>query len=784
MAELLLANQADPNAVGSTGQTPLHLAAEKDYTNIAALLLASKANVNAKNSLGYTPLHAAVLSGSKGVAELLLAHNADPNVKARNGWTAMEGAVWQEQANMVDLLLRHGVRNYSGEIFVAARDGDLEKMQALLNGNPDLALTKDKYDRRPLQEAAMNGRKDVAALLLASKAGVDDPDENGFTPLHWAGWNGDKEMAELLLANKAGVNARDHFGRTALHWAAIFGHTDVAALLLASKADGNARDDAGSTPLELAARNGHKEVELLWGTSLPGTVGLPGTGADGPDLGARNRKNEGTAARTSVTEACLEQEKPTAVIETRYLPKPDGSNDYKICLAYLSYMMDAEPITNMLNMPAYSSGILPDEFDEPIPGYVALPLGTSLVLTEAGARPRGRAQLISIEKLKPTASEPRAISTNPPIIAVTAPTEGVTSHPMINLRGTSDHPLRRVRFDVLNKAHSSTNQQGYVTGSFFDTARWQDTTNYWECFDLKLGLGTNTIVLHCQDLAGRETTTNLVYIFRLPDDEVPPRVSLDWPAPGCQVSGSSFTVHGQVDDESTYIVGQIFSEGRTTTADGLVEREGRFWLENVPLAAKTNLLTLTATDATGRVSVTKLPIIRSETTLVIKSVPPSQLWQLQTKVTGSVSPPEQEVWVNGQQATVQPDGTWVAMGVPLTTGGVAIFQAVATLKSGQPMASPPGTPVLNSAFNAREADAIEADLPAESVVLNMERPVYGAFKLHVTGASGKSFILAASTNLIDWTPILTNLNSGATFDYEDTNVTSYGCRFFRTTPLR
>jgi hypothetical protein len=30
--------------------------------------------------------------------------------------------------------------------------------------------------------------------------------------------------------------------------------------------------------------------------------------------------------------------------------------------------------------------------------------------------------------------------------------------------------------------------------------------------------------------------------------------------------------------------------------------------------------------------------------------------------------------------------------------------------------------------------------------------------------------LLASTNLQDWTPILTNLNPGATFDYTDVNV--------------
>jgi hypothetical protein len=48
--------------------------------------------------------------------------------------------------------------------------------------------------------------------------------------------------------------------------------------------------------------------------------------------------------------------------------------------------------------------------------------------------------------------------------------------------------------------------------------------------------------------------------------------------------------------------------------------------------------------------------------------------------------------------------------------------------------------------------------------------------------AGKSFVLCASTNLVDWTPILTNRNSGEVFDYTDTNVMDYGARFFRVTP--
>jgi ankyrin repeat protein len=49
--------------------------------------------------------------------------------------------------------------------------------------------------------------------------------------LHWAAFNGHKDVAELLLASKAEVNAKSNGGQTPLRVAVLHGHTDVAELL-------------------------------------------------------------------------------------------------------------------------------------------------------------------------------------------------------------------------------------------------------------------------------------------------------------------------------------------------------------------------------------------------------------------------------------------------------------------------------------------------------------------------------------------------------------------------
>jgi len=355
---------------------------------------------------------------------------------------------------------------------------------------------------------------------------------------------------------------------------------------------------------------------------------------------------------------------------------------------------------------------------------------------------------------------------------------------MIDLTGSSDQPLQSVRFDVINAFHRMEDQEGFVTDSYFDTILWQDTTNYWKCLDVALAPGTNTIVVHCQDFEGRVVATNLTYVLRFDQDKTPPQISITWPTPGCQVSGDRFTVRGLIDDKTAHVVGQVSAAGRTNVVEGLVERTGHFWVEHLPLLAKSNLLILTATDAAGNVSVANVTVVRSEVVLSIDPVPASQLWQLQVKVTGKVSPPDQEVWVNDRKAEVASNGVWTATGIPLTPEGVALFKATAIPRK---LVSPPAVATVVDAdtiIKPMESVSLQRSYSARSLILNTTQPTYGAFNLRLTGVAGSSFVLCASTNLVDWTPILTNLNSAATFDYADTNVSAYGCRFFRIIPAQ
>lgn len=482
-----------------------------------------------------------------------------------------------------------------------------------------------------------------------------------------------------------------------------------------------------------------------------------------------------------ITETCLSQDKLPCATLTVYLPDPDGSNGVKIVVAHPF----TSQITNSQNLAFFAGEDLavPPDTLPTTNGFLSLPSGASVILPK-GSGVLSRGQLIAIQNLPPSVPSYSKRPPLPPVITITEPLETVTSFPMIHVKGSSDEPLKTVRFDVINQIRRVLNEQGLVTGSFFDTALWQRTSNSFQCFDVDLAPGTNVITVRCEDYMGRVTTKVLTNVLRLDLDKTPPRVSIQWPTPEGKVSGEYFTVRGQIDDATAQVNGRISSEGRRgVTVPGIIERKGRFWIEDLPLLANTNLLTITATDAAGNSTTTNVTIFRSQSSLNINPVPLSQLWQLQVTVTGNVFPPHQKVWLNGRPASVEPDGKWRVTGVPLDTDGVAIFEAVAIPadQSGKPF-FPHVEPAL-ATVQPKESAVVAQSLRTNAIVLNANQPTYGTFKLHLTGVAGRTFVISASTNLIDWVPVLTNSSTADAFDYLDTNVSAYGCRFFRVTPI-
>ncbi|MEI7533958.1 MAG: alpha/beta hydrolase [Verrucomicrobiae bacterium] len=273
----------------------------------------------------------------------------------------------------------------------------------------------------------------------------------------------------------------------------------------------------------------------------------------------------------------------------------------------------------------------------------------------------------------------------PPQLVVTQPMSGTVSVPMIQVQGFASEPLASITYDISNAAGIFTNLTGYVTGQNYDTNLLAFTTNYFQCYDIPLTSGLNTITVHAVDLAGNTTTTNVSFTLDYFGDHTAPALSVVWPLAGASIVDTSFTLQALVDDATATISASIVNTyGSTNTVAGLVEREGKVWVQDLPLGAGANTLTITATDTAGNTSTTSLTVYQSSVQVTVQ--PLTQLNQAFVTVRGTVNDPNVTLTVNGVAATISGDGTWEADNVQVKRSGAAILNVEVSSASQNRMA--------------------------------------------------------------------------------------------------
>jgi uncharacterized protein len=105
-------------------------------------------------------------------------------------------------------------------------------------------------------DAAMKGDAASVRALMAKKADVNAPQNDGATALHWAVFRGDAELANLLIRAGANVKAANRQGVTPLWLASVNGDAKMLGVLLEAGADANEKLALGRTPLMIASRTG------------------------------------------------------------------------------------------------------------------------------------------------------------------------------------------------------------------------------------------------------------------------------------------------------------------------------------------------------------------------------------------------------------------------------------------------------------------------------------------------------------------------------------------------
>jgi ankyrin repeat protein len=113
----------------------------------------------------------------------------------------------------------------------AAAEGEISKVEIILQENPKLLNMRDDAGDMPIHIACKAGHRDVVELLIAKGAKVNVKDHEGQTPLHLAVINRHKDVAELLISEHAKINVRNIYGHTPLGLAISDGRKEIVAFL-------------------------------------------------------------------------------------------------------------------------------------------------------------------------------------------------------------------------------------------------------------------------------------------------------------------------------------------------------------------------------------------------------------------------------------------------------------------------------------------------------------------------------------------------------------------------
>ena len=262
------------------------------------------------------------------------------------------------------------------------------------------------------------------------------------------------------------------------------------------------------------------------------------------------------------------------------------------------------------------------------------------------------------------------------IITITSPTVSTVSAPMIQLQGFANQNLSSLTFDVQNAAGTLANQTGYVTSRSWDPNLLAFRTSYFQCYDVALAQGLNQITVHATDTTGHTTTANVNFTLNN-SGATTPVVSTVWPPAGAKIGGNQVTLQGTLNDPTATVSATVVdADGNTRVVAGVVERNGNFWVDNLPLGSGANTVTLTAVNAVdnSKVNVTSFTLTGNDVGLTMDTL--DQFNQTTVDVNGGIGDGSYSVTVNGMAANITADGvdsTWSATGVPVSLTGTADF---------------------------------------------------------------------------------------------------------------
>ena len=216
MVERLLAFKLSWNTQTKNGQeTALHYATLARQSSTAmALILHKNANITMKDADGFQSLHHAVRAGDVALTTTLLNKGAKLDEQTKFGWTPMLLACAYGHLPLVAEFITRGAN--LEERLASPSVRPKEKTNEAARRGYWAEIRWPHSGARPLHIALEFGQDEVANMLIAAGARIDEGDSLGWRPLHYAAFNLRSQMVEMLLNKTCSPHSTTGMGNTPL----------------------------------------------------------------------------------------------------------------------------------------------------------------------------------------------------------------------------------------------------------------------------------------------------------------------------------------------------------------------------------------------------------------------------------------------------------------------------------------------------------------------------------------------------------------------------------------
>ncbi|MEI0549047.1 ankyrin repeat domain-containing protein [Brachyspira intermedia] len=232
--------------------SPLKVAAENGYTEMAKFLIDEGANLNSADD------YMLYAYNNYDITKLLVDNdvfNLNTNTTKEEAIKLVKDGKYYEIEKLLSSEDSNNIDGYD-ELMNAISKGDMKALEKLIKDDTDLNKQYDKIT--PLGLAAARNDKTMVKFLVEKGADINLEDGYGYTPLIKAMKYRNIDLAKNIIDLKADLNAVcSATGDTPLTYLVreVWFGTDLCYYMIKNGADVNKKNDNGDTPLIVAVQN-------------------------------------------------------------------------------------------------------------------------------------------------------------------------------------------------------------------------------------------------------------------------------------------------------------------------------------------------------------------------------------------------------------------------------------------------------------------------------------------------------------------------------------------------